>query len=126
MIIDTDIKIGNRRTAVVHNRPRPTMQNLSGEAIRQHEQVVEYRQRVNALSADLSSAVQALSAANEEISRLNCALDEAQQTNKALQDALDAYVKKSSVKDKVKKGKRSRSEPESMGTADSSDISGFV
>lgn len=126
MIIDTDIKIGNRRTAVVHNRPRPTMQNLSGEAIRQHEQVIEYRQRVNALSADLSSAVQALSAANEEIGRLNRALDEAQQANKALQDELDAYVKKTSVKDKVKKGKRSRSESEPMGTTDSIDVSGSV
>jgi chromosome segregation ATPase len=98
MIIDTNIHIGNSRTAVVHNRPRPTTQNLSGDAMRHHEQIIEYRHRVNALSSDLSSATQALSVANEEIARLNRALAEAQQANKTLQDALNVCNKKGSSK----------------------------
>lgn len=106
MIINTDINIGNRRTAVVHNRPRPTTQNLSGDAMRHHEQVIEYRHRVNELSADLSSAVQALSAANEEIARLNRALAEAQQNNQVLHDALATCAMEKPTKTKANKGKR--------------------
>ena len=110
MIVDTDIKIGKRMTAVVRNLPRLTTQNLSGDAMRHHEQVIEYRHRVNELSADLSSAVQALSAANEEIARLNRALAEAQQANKALQDALDARVTDELIKTIGKRGKRDKLE----------------
>lgn len=72
MVVDTVMQIGNRRVvaAKVASRPRPTLSNLSGDAVRNHERIVEYRNRVNALSADLDSATQALSAANAEIVRL--------------------------------------------------------
>jgi len=72
MVVDTVMQIGNRRVVATKpaSRPRPTVINISGEAMRHHEQIVEYRRRVSTLSADLESAVQALSAANEEIAAL--------------------------------------------------------
>lgn len=72
MVVDTVMQIGNKRVVAtkVATRPRPTFANLSGDAMRHHEQIMDYRHRVNALSADLDSAIQALSAANAEIARL--------------------------------------------------------
>lgn len=114
MIIDTDIKIGNKigsRVLSVHNRSRPTVQNLSGAAMRQHEQIAEYRHKVNALSAELSSAAQALSAANMEINRLAHALDDAQRINQKLQDELTASARAVPAKTKGKRRKQDASSP---------------
>jgi chromosome segregation ATPase len=61
--------------------------------MRHHEQIVEYRQRVNALSADLASAVQALSAANEEIEALRKEIDAIAKNRDALVYRLEGELK---------------------------------
>ena len=121
MIIDTDIKIGNRRVVAtkVASRPRPTVTNLSGDAMRYHEQIVEYRHRVNTLSADLESATQALAAANAEIARLYNEITELattydkqmKQLRAQLQSAENKVKSEKSEKSGKKKGKKSSSDP---------------
>ena len=122
MVIDTVVQIGNRRVVATKtaSRPRPTVANLSGEAMRHHEQIVEYRQRVNALSADLESATQALAAANAEIARLHSEITELattydkqmKQLKAQLQSAENKAKSEKSEKSGKKKGKKSSSDSE--------------
>lgn len=129
MVIDTVVQIGNRRVVATNtaSRPRPTVANLSGEAMRHHEQIVEYRQRVNALSADLESATQALAAANAEIARLHSEITELATTYDKQMKQLKAQLqnaecKARSEKSGKKKGRKSTSSSaESVATAETAE-----
>lgn len=61
---------GGARVALPNRPSAVQLTKLSKEEIHKHGKLVEYRHRVSMLSADLESAVQALSAANEEIAAL--------------------------------------------------------
>ena len=131
MVIDTVVQIGNRRVVATKtaSRPRPTVANLSGEAMRHHEQIVEYRQRVNTLSADLESATQALAAANAEIARLHSEIIELtttydkqmKQLKAQLQSAANKVKSEKSEKSGKKKGKKSSSDDEATEAAEAAE-----
>ena len=71
MIVDVGFSNSRRAPAPVPQRKHAVAVNLSGEAMRQHERMMEYRHEAARLSADLNSAMTSLHVANSEIDRLN-------------------------------------------------------
>ena len=73
MEINAVMEIGGPKKApLVPTGPRRISSvNLSGEAMRQHEQLMAYRNKVNALNSNLSAAMASLESANQDIDRLN-------------------------------------------------------
>jgi len=70
MVVDVGFSGANRSAGPIPQRPKPYTVNLSGEAMKQHERMMECRRRLEKTSADLNSAVQSLASANLEIDRL--------------------------------------------------------
>lgn len=84
MVIDTVIDMGGSKKAPMSpTKPRIMALNLHGEAMRQHEQLMKYRRKVNELNANLAAAMASLESANKDIDRLNAEISE-------LNDALKA------------------------------------
>lgn len=80
--------------AALPNRPSAiSLTKLSKEEIHKHGKLVEYRHRVRMLSADLESAVQALSAANEDIAALRKELAATVKNRDALVKQLENELK---------------------------------
>ena len=72
MVVNTTFVGSNRpRVVPMGARQRPVAVNIPKEAMRQHEQAMEYRRRNTELAADLKSATDALATANKDIERLN-------------------------------------------------------
>ena len=72
MIVDVGFSgIGSRVTnGPIAQRPRPTAVNLTGEAMRQHEKLMESRHEISRLNSDLCAAMSSLASSNAEIDRL--------------------------------------------------------
>jgi len=80
MTVNTVIDFGRPRSAQLKptsSRPRPTVVNLSGDAMHQHEKIMEYRRKVSKLNADLEASMATLESANADIERLNSDLKSA-------------------------------------------------
>jgi chromosome segregation ATPase len=72
MVVNTTFVGSNKpRVVAIGTRQRPVAVNIPKEAMRQHEQAMEYRRRNTELAADLKSATDALATANKDIERLN-------------------------------------------------------
>ena len=72
MVVNTTFVGSNRpRVVAIGTRQRPVAVNIPKEAMRQHEQAMEYRRRNTELAADLKYANDALATANKDIERLN-------------------------------------------------------
>ena len=77
MVVNTVIDIGGPKKApVIPSRPRVIEAvNLSGDSMRQHEQIMTYRRKVNELNSYLSAAMDSLESANKDIDRLNAEVE---------------------------------------------------
>lgn len=72
MVINTVIDVGgSKKPPLSPTKPRIVALNLHGEEMRQHEQIMGYRRKVNELNANLSAAMASLESANKDIDRLN-------------------------------------------------------
>lgn len=71
MNIDVAFRDPNSRPSLSGRRSGPVVVNLSGEAMKRHDRIMEYRNKLNKAEADLYEAMSALSSANSEIDRLN-------------------------------------------------------
>lgn len=74
MVVNIDLMNARNNGAIAPRKPI-TAVHLSGNALRKHEQIMEYRTKINTLDANLKSALDALATANADIARLNAELD---------------------------------------------------
>lgn len=76
MVVNTVIDLGGtKKDHLSPAKPRIAAVNLSGEAMRQHEQLMSYRHKVNELNSYLSAAMSSLESANKDIDRLNAEVE---------------------------------------------------
>ena len=76
MVVNVDFMSQKTVCGALTPRPGISAVRLSGNEMRRHEQVMEYRAKVNSLDANLKSALAALESANTDIARLNDELAE--------------------------------------------------
>ncbi len=72
MVVNTIIDLGgSKKPPLSPTKPRVAALNLSGEAMRQHQSLMEARAKINVLNSNLASAMASLETANQDIDRLN-------------------------------------------------------
>lgn len=72
MVVNTVIDIGApKKPSLVPTQPRVVAVNLTGEAMRQHQSLMEARAKINTLNSNLAAAMASLETANKDIDRLN-------------------------------------------------------
>lgn len=120
MVVNTTFVGSNKpRVVAIGTRQRPAAVNIPKEAMRQHEQAMEYRRRNTELAADLKSATDALATANKDIERLNVEIRRLQgeighltAVNHKLVEQLTAAKPVGDSAPKYKKRKNKDSQPE--------------
>lgn len=114
MVIDAVINIGgSKKPPMSPTKPRIAALNLHGEAMRQHQSLMEARAKINVLNSNLASAMASLETANQDIDRLNAEIAE-------LKDALKAErernAKLSRQSEKSKKQQKNSAQDEQNGS----------
>lgn len=71
MVVDLGFIGQKRALGPIAPRQKPVAVNFTGDAMKQHERVMELKNELSRTTADLQSALMSLSAANLEIDRLN-------------------------------------------------------
>ena len=94
MVVNVDLMGQQKVRGPLTPRPEIAAVRLSGNEMRRHEQIMEYRAKVNTLDANLKSALDALSSANADIARLNSELDSLRAQNVQLKKDLDIALEK--------------------------------
>ena len=94
MVINVDLMSQKKVRGPLTPRPEIAAVRLSGNTMRKHEQIMEYRAKVNTLDANLKSAMDALASANADIARLNAELDSLRAQNVQLKKDLDLALEK--------------------------------
>lgn len=117
MVVNTVIDLGgSKKPPLSPTNPRVVALNLTGEAMRQHQSLMEARAKINVLNSNLASAMASLETANQDIDRLNAEIarmkTEWQKEIDDLKDALKAEREKNARLSK-KKGKTSEASGDS-------------
>lgn len=94
MVVNVDLMSQQKVRGPLTPRPEIAAVRLSGNEMRRHEQIMEYRSKVNTLDANLKSALNALATANADIARLNAELDGLRAQNAQLKKDLDLALEK--------------------------------
>ena len=94
MVVNVDLMSQQKVRGPLTPRPEIAAVRLSGNEMRRHEQIMEYRAKVNTLDANLKSALNALASANADIARLNAELDGLRAQNAQLKKDLDLALEK--------------------------------
>lgn len=102
MVVNVDLMGQQKVRGPLTPRPEISAVRLSGNALRKHEQIMEYRAKVNTLDANLKSALDALASANADIARLNAELDGLRAQNVQLKKDLDLALER--ARNPVQKG----------------------
>ncbi len=115
MVVNTVIDLGgSKKPPLSPTKPRVVALNLTGEAMRQHQSLMEARAKINVLNSNLASAMASLETANQDIDRLNAEIAE-------LKDALKAErernAKLSRQSEKSKKQQKPSAQDEQNGSA---------
>jgi len=71
MVVDVGFIGQKRALGPIAPRQKPVAVNFTGDAMKQHERVMELKNELSRTTADLQAAIMSLSAANLEIDRLN-------------------------------------------------------
>lgn len=71
MVVDVGFIGQKRALGPISPRQKPVAVNFTGDAMKQHERVMELKNELSRTTADLQAALMSLSAANLEIDRLN-------------------------------------------------------
>lgn len=117
MVVNTVIDLGgSKKPPLSPTKPRVVALNLTGEAMRQHQSLMEARAKINVLNSNLASAMASLETANRDIDRLNAEMarmkTEWQKEIDDLKDALRTEREKNARLSK-KKGKVSEASGDS-------------
>ena len=76
MVVNTVIDLGgSKKPPLSPTKPRVVALNLTGEAMRQHQSLMEARAKINVLNSNLASAMASLETANQDIDRLNAEVE---------------------------------------------------
>ena len=94
MVVNVDLMGQKKVRGPLTPRSEVAAVRLSGNEMRKHEQIMEYRAKVNTLDANLKSALNALASANADIARLNAELDGLRAQNAQLKKDLDLALEK--------------------------------
>lgn len=94
----------------IAQRPRPTAVNLAGDAMRQHEKIMEYRHEITKLNSDLTAAMSSLAASNIEIDRLNARILELENELRAEREKNTKLTIQASQQKLSKKSKKDKAE----------------
>lgn len=95
MVVNTVIDLGgSKKPTLSPTKPRVVALNLTGEAMRQHQSLMEARAKINVLNSNLASAMASLETANQDIDRLNAELDGLRAQNAQLKKDLDLALEK--------------------------------
>ena len=94
MVVNVDLMGQQKVRGPLTPRPEIAAVRLSGNEMRRHEQIMEYRAKVNTLDANLKSALNALASANADIARLNTELDGLRAQNVQLKKDLDLSLER--------------------------------
>lgn len=123
MVVNVDLMGQQKVRGPLTPRPEIAAVRLSGNEMRRHEQIMEYRAKVNTLDANLKSALDALASANADIARLNAELDGLRAQNVQLKKDLDLALERArntaqkGMSKKNRDGRGGRSESPDSGSS---------
>lgn len=110
MVVNTVIDLGgSKKPPLSPTKQRVVALNLTGEAMRQHQSLMEARAKINVLNSNLASAMASLESANKDIDRLNSEIAE-------LNDALKSERERNSKLSKQAKKQQKPSQEEQNGS----------
>lgn len=118
MVVDVGFIGRNRITQPVGKRPRPMAVNFSGDALKQHEIAMEYRNRLANVNSDLSAAMSSLETSNKEIDRLNARIAELESELKAEREKNARSAAEPSQQRQHRRSRKDKAESEQETDAD--------
>ena len=95
-------------TGPIAQRQKPTAVNLTGDAMRQHEKIMEYRHEISKLNSNLSAAMSSLASSNAEIDRLNARVLELESELNAEREKNAKLASQSGQQKQSKKNKKDK------------------
>ena len=119
MVVNVDLMSQQKVRGPLTPRPEIAAVRLSGNEMRRHEQIMEYRAKVNTLDANLKSALDALASANADIARLNAELDGLRAQNVQLKKDLELALER--VRNQAQKGMSKKNRDGRVGRSESLD-----
>ena len=119
MVVNVDLMGQQKVRGPLTPRPEIAAVRLSGNEMRRHEQIMEYRAKVNTLDTNLKSALDALASANADIARLNAELDGLRAQNVQLKKDLELALER--VRNQAQKGMSKKNRDGRVGRSESLD-----
>lgn len=120
MVVNVDLMGQQKIRGPLTPRPEVAAVRLSGNTLKKHEQIMEYRAKVNTLDANLKSALDALASANSDIALLNAELDSLRAQNAQLKTDRDRallQVRNLTQKGASRKNRGGQPEPSDSGNS---------
>ena len=113
MVVNTVIDLGgSKKQPLSPTKPRVVALNLTGEAMRQHQSLMEARAKINVLNSNLASAMASLESANKDIDRLNSEIAELNDALKSERERNSKLSKQAKKHQKPSQEEQNRSEGE--------------